>query len=205
MPNAFLLNGHQPYSFSPGRLNGSLLERASEHLTSGGFTVRTSAVSDDWNVDEEIEKHTWADLILVQMPINWMGVSWRMKQYMDEVYTAGMDGRLCNGDGRSRQDPSLQYGTGGSCTGTKYMLSVTFNAPGNAFDDPSQTFFEGRALDDLLWPMHLNMRFFGMTALPSFACFDVLKNPSIDDDFARWSDHLATHLTNAALTKGGDA
>ena len=73
------------------------------------------------------------------------------------------------------------------------MLSLTFNAPGDSFDDPSQTFFAGKSIDDLFWPMHLNFAFFGMTSLPSFACFDVLKNPQVNDDFVRWADHLATH------------
>ena len=82
---------------------------------------------------------------------------------MDQVYTAGMDGRLCAGDGRSREDESKQYGSAGTLTGKKYMLSITYNAPREAFDDPDQAFFGGRGVDDLFWPMHLNFKFFGMT------------------------------------------
>lgn len=70
------------------------------------------------------------------------------------------------------------------------MLSLTFNAPDNSFDDPSQTFFEGKSIDDLFWPMHLNFRFFGMEPLKSFACYDVLKNPDVEKDFERYRDHL---------------
>ena len=64
-------------------------------------------------MDREVGKHQWADLILLQFPINWMTVPWSLKKYMDEVYTAGMDGRLCHGDGRTRKDPTIQYGQGG--------------------------------------------------------------------------------------------
>jgi modulator of drug activity B len=104
--------------------------------------------------------------------------------------------RLCNGDGRTRQDPSQQYGTGGTLTGIpKYMLSLTLNAPQAAFDDPEQWFLpEGKALDDLFWPMHLNFKFFGMEPLETFACFDVMKNPDIENDFIRFEAHLKQHF-----------
>ncbi len=194
MQNVFLLNAHQPYPFAPGRLNGSLFARAAEHLQQKGYELRTTTMQDDWEVEEELEKHTWADAILVQSPVNWMGVSWSFKKYMDHVYSAGMDGRLCDGDGRTRKDPSRQYGAGGTRAGTKYMLSLTFNAPREAFDDPAQTFFEGKGVDDLLWPMHLNFRFFGMSALPTFACHDVMKNPTIERDFERFEAHLNAHF-----------
>jgi len=65
---------------------------------------------------------------------------------MDEVYTNGMDGRLCSGDGRTREDESKQYGSGGSLTGKKYMLSVTFNAPDESFNDPAQEFLQAGEL-----------------------------------------------------------
>jgi len=38
--------------------------------------------------------------------------------------------------------------------------------------------------------MHLNFKFFGMTALETFACHDVMKNPDIQGDFERFSAHL---------------
>ena len=79
---------------------------------------------------------------------------------------------------------------GGTLRGKKYMLSVTFNAPREAFDDPRQQFFAGRSVDDLLLPTHLNAKFFGMKPLPTFAAFDVMKNPEIDSDFARFAAHL---------------
>lgn len=70
------------------------------------------------------------------------------------------------------------------------MLSLTLNAPKEAFNDPDQWFFEGKTIDDLFWPMHLNFKFFGMEPLETFACFDVMKNPDIENDFQRFSAHL---------------
>ncbi|MEL7449486.1 MAG: NAD(P)H-dependent oxidoreductase, partial [Pseudomonadota bacterium] len=170
------------------------VDRASTQLAHKGYTVRNQNVVDDWNVEEELKLHQWADVILLQTPVNWMGVPWRFKQYMDEVYSAGMGGQLCNGDGRSRSNPASQYGAGGTLTGKKYMLSLTFNAPREAFDDDAQYLFQGRDVDDLFFPMHMNFRFFGMQPLATFACYDVLKDPQIDDDFRRFDAHIDEHF-----------
>lgn len=190
MKNVFLINAHQPYPFAPGRLNATLLEKAESHFVANGHEVRSTTMKDEIDVDAEIDKHVWADVIFLQSPVNWMGVPWSFKRYMDHVYSAGMDGRLCAGDGRSRKDPSMQYGSGGTLNGKKYMLSLTFNAPKSSFDDPKQQFFAGKGVDDLFWPAHLNFRFFGMAPLETFACYDVMKNPDIENDFLRFDAHL---------------
>ena len=190
MQNVFIINAHEPWPFSEGKLNRSMVERATANLENKGYQIQMTTMHDDYDVEKEIEKHMWADAMILQTPCNWMGVPWTFKKYMDEVYTAGMDGRLCTGDGRSREDKSRQYGSGGTLTGKKYMLSITYNAPLEAFDDPDQAFFKGRGVDDLFWPMHLNFKFFGMTPLPTFACHDVLKNPDVENDFIRFDAHL---------------
>ena len=197
MKNVFIINGHEPYEFSKGQLNKSLVERLENLLVNKDFEIKTTTMRDDYNIDEEIAKHQWADIIIVQMPVNWMATPWSFKKYQDYVYSFGMDGRLCAGDGRTRQDSSKQYGTGGTLTGKKYMLSLTFNAPKNSFNDKSQWFFEGKSVDDLFWPTHLNFKFFGMEALPTFVCYDVLKNPDIENDFQRFDQHMTQHILNA--------
>ncbi|MEM7009848.1 MAG: NAD(P)H-dependent oxidoreductase [Verrucomicrobiota bacterium] len=198
MRKIFHINAHQEYAFSPGKLNTALTERATEHLVANGYEVKTTTMKDYYDIDEEIAKHQWADAVFLQSPVNWMGVPWSFKKYMDHVYSFGMDGRLCNGDGRTREDPSRQYGTGGTLVGKRYMMSLTLNAPGHAFGDPDQSFFAGRSIDDLFWPMHLNFKFFGMEPLETFACHDVMKNPSIEDDFERFAAHLESHFPAAA-------
>lgn len=190
MKNALIINAHQRYEFSEGALNAELMRRLSLQLTEKGYDVRLTSIDHDWDVQEELDCHQWADVIIVQSPVNWMGVPWKMKKYMDEVYTAGMFGALCNRDGRSSQTPKDGYGTGGVLKGKKYMLSLTFNAPKEAFDDPSQYLFQGKSVDDLWFPMHMNFRFFAMDALPTFVCHDVMKNPTIEEDFKRLRDHV---------------
>jgi modulator of drug activity B len=194
MANIFIINAHEHYPFSEGRLNQSLVDRASAFLAGRGHALQTTTMQDDHEVAAELVKHQWADTVILQTPVNWMEVPWSFKRYMDQVYSAGMEGALCNGDGRTRSDASRQYGSGGTLVGKQYMLSLTFNAPKAAFDDPGQYLFQGRSIDDLFFPMHMNFRFFGMEPLQTFACYDVMKNPDIDNDFARFEAHLARYF-----------
>lgn len=190
MSNILIVNGTQPYDFAPGRLNASLAERARARLAGQGHAVRVTTVADGYHINEEVDAYLWADVVIMQFPVNWMGVPWIFKKYIDEVYTAGMDGRLSFGDGRTSDAPKSNYGTGGALNGKTYMLSVTFNAPSEAFGDPAEPFFAGGSVDDLLRPMHLNGKFLGMQPLPTFAAFDVMKNPTIEADFRRFDAHL---------------
>ena len=194
MSNILIINAHHKYPFAEGRLNGSLVQMADEVLTAEGHVTRVVTVDEGWKVETELENHQWADVILLQSPVNWMGMPWTFKQYMDEVYTAGMGGQLCDGDGRHRNAPEKQYGSGGTLGGKKYMLSLTFNAPEESFDDVGQFLFQGKGVDDLFFPMHMNFRFFDMEPLETFACYDVLKNPDIEKDFQRFEEHVAKHF-----------
>lgn len=193
MKNALIINAHHYYPFSEGKLNSTLVDKASSHLQAQGYNLKTTVIDENYNVETELEKHQWADIIVVQAPVNWMGMPWPFKKYMDEVYTAGMAGQLCNGDGRGSDNPKENYGTGGTLTGKRYMLSLTFNAPEQAFNNNSE-FFEGKSVDDLFFPMHLNFKFFGMAPLPTFVAYDVMKNPDVENDLTRFESHLAKHL-----------
>lgn len=191
--NVLIINGHHFYPFSEGRLNASLADLAADVAVDLGHAVKRSACDSEYDVEEEVAKHQWADVIILQTPVNWMGVTWKMKKYMDEVYTAGMGGALCSGDGRHRGTDN-QYGTGGTLQGKKYMLSLTYNAPEDAFDDENQYLLQGKGVDDMMLPIHLNFRFFAMEALDTFACYDVMKNPDIENDLVRYRAHLQKHL-----------
>ena len=197
MSNFLLIDGHHPYPFAPGGLNRALTARAADRLRAAGHDVRVTTIADGYDIESEVASHQWADTIVMQFPVNWMGLPWSFKKYQDEVYSAGMDGRLTRGDGRSESAPKENYGTGGALSG-RYMLSATFNAPREAFDDPGQWFFQGGSVDDLLRPTHLNARFFGLTALPTFAAFDVMKAPQIEADFARFDAHIDQFLLSSA-------
>ncbi len=194
MKNVLILNGHQPGPFANGDLNQAFVARAQTLLRDRGAQVEVTKVSDGFDIETEIDRHLWADALIFQFPVNWMGLPWVFKKYMDEVYTAGMDGRLAHGDGRRSDAPNQHYGMGGSLKGLPYMISATFNAPKSAFDDPAQPFFQGGSVDDLFRPIHLTMKFMDARPRPTFAAHDVVKNPSIADDFVRFDAHLSNQF-----------
>ena len=189
MKNVLILNAHHYYPFSEGKLNAALIEKADAFFKAKGYQTRVVNTQDEFDVETELENHQWADIVFLQSPINWMGMTWSFKKYMDEVYTAGMGGALCHGDGRHQDNPKANYGKGGTLNNTQYMMSLTLNAPAESFADAAD-FFEGKSVDDLVFPMHMNFKFFGMQGLPTFACYDVMKNADIDSDFARFEKHL---------------
>lgn len=194
MKKLFHINAHHPYSFSPGKYNQTLTDLGINIAKQKGYETQQTKTIEDYDIEEEIKKHQWADIIILQAPVNWMSVSWSCKKYMDEIYTAGMDGRLCNGDGRSTAQPQKNYGAGGTLTGKKYMLSLTFNAPEQAFNNRDEYLFQGKQVDDLFFHMHMNFRFFNMTPLATFACYDIMKCPQAEQDFKRFSEHLHKYL-----------
>ena len=198
MSNVLIINGHQPYPFSEGRLNASLVARAKAFFEAQGDSVQTTATAEAYDVETEIAKILWADLVILQYPVNWMGAPWSLKKFIDEVYTAGMDGRLMNGDGRTSEEPTKNYGMGGVLQDKSYMQSVTYNAPREAFDNPDEPFLQGASVDDMLLPMHLNFKFMGMQRTPTFVAYDVMKNPDIEGDFARFDAHLNANFAKAA-------
>ncbi len=105
------------------------------------------------------------------MPGWWMGAPWTVKKYMDDVFTERP--RLAV---RQRWPYPLRrqqkYGSGGLVQGKKYMLSLTWNAPMEAFTDKDQ-FFHGVGVDGVYLPFHKANQFLGMEALPTFIANDV--------------------------------
>lgn len=190
-----MINAHQRYEgFAEGKLNQTLIDAAKDLLSSMGYEVKTTIVDNGYDIAEELEKYKWTDVVFVQTPVYWMSVPYIFKKYIDEVYTAGL-GLLCKDDGRTRSDPSKKYGSGGLMYGKKYMISTTWNAPLEAFEDPNQ-FFEGKGVDGIFMWLHKNYQFFGMEPLPTFSCHDVLKNAEVENDLKRFTQHLnsAFHL-----------
>ncbi|MES2911073.1 MAG: NAD(P)H-dependent oxidoreductase [Pseudomonadota bacterium] len=193
MKKVFLINAHQFYEgISPGRLNQTMAGVIGEEVGKRGFSLQQTDIEKGYDIDAEVEKHVWADLIILQSPVYWFGTPWIYKKYVDEVFTAGMlQGRFITGDGRTRQDPGRQYGSGGLLQGRKYMMSLTWNAPKDAFNNPNQALFEGKSVDDVFVSNTANYRFCGMEILPSFSSHDVVKGPDVQGDIERLRLHLA--------------
>ena len=190
MKNVLLINAHQRYAgFADGKLNQTLIDAAKELLENLGYETKTTIVESGYNVAGELEKYQRADAVFVQTPVYWMSVPYLFKKYIDEVFTAGIGQVLCKDDGRTRSDLSKKYGSGGLLSGKKYMISTTWNAPLEAFEDPNQ-FFEGKGVDGVFFWLHKAFQFFDMQSLPTFSCHDVLKTPDIENDLKRFKAHL---------------
>jgi len=69
------------------------------------------------------------------------------------------------------------------------MLSTTWNAPLEAFGDTNQ-FFDNKDVDGVFFAFHKAQQFIGLEKLPTFNCHDVKKNPEINNDLKRYTEHL---------------
>jgi len=203
MKTVLIINTHQFYEgISTGRLNKTMAGIIREEMEKRGYEVRQTDIEQGYDVDAEVQKHVWADLIILQSPVYWFGMPWIYKKYVDEVFTAGMfQQSFLVGDGRTRDDPSKQYGTGGKMHGKKYMLSLTWNAPKEAFGDKEQVLFEGKTVDDVLVSNTANYKFCGAEVLPSFSSHDVMKQADIECDILRLREHLATVIRTESADK----
>ncbi len=190
MKNILIINGHQKYEgFAEGNLTKDYISKATEFFESNDFTVKQTVIEDGYNGDEEIEKLLWADAILFQYPVYWMGVPWITKKYFDEVFTPSQ-GQLYINDGRSRDDASKKYGSGGLMKDTKYMLSLTYNCPESEFSN-KDGFFEGLSLDEANFGVHKIFQFCGATALETYSVHDVYKGDmNLEDELSKFEDTL---------------
>ncbi|WP_068009306.1 NAD(P)H-dependent oxidoreductase [Pseudovibrio axinellae] len=188
MSKVLIINGSKKFAHSDGSLNNSLATLAESYLTELNHDVKVTEIDKTYDIETEIEKWLWSDVVIHQNPAWWMGPPWIVKKYIDEVFTVG-HGRLYQSDGRTRSDAEKKYGSGGLIQGKRYMFSVTWNAPQQAFTDPSQ-FFEGAGVDGVYLPFHKAHQFLGMSPIKTFMSNDVMKNPQIEVDFERYKAHL---------------
>jgi len=188
LKNILLVNGKKEFGHSKGDLNQYMNDLAESHLNTLDYNIKVTVVDNGYDIEEEIAKWLWADVVIYQMPGWWMGAPWIVKKYMDEVFTVG-HGRLYSSDGRSRHDSSKKYGSGGLLHGKKYMISLTWNAPAEAFTDKEQL-FEGVGVDGTYIAFHKAHQFLAMTPLPTYICHDVIKVPNLEQYTIEYKEHL---------------
>lgn len=104
-----------------------------------------------------------------------MGLPWLGKKYIDDIFSGGMGTVTFANDGRSCEDASKTYGSGGLMNGKRYMLSFTYNCPESEFDNP-KGFFEGMSVDEANIALHKTFQFCGAMPYPSYAVYDVFKS-----------------------------
>lgn len=191
--NVLIINAHQTYpGISEGRLTDTLIGVIKEEMENKGHRVRKTHIEKGYDINSEVQNHLWADIIITQSPVFWFGTPWIYKKYIDEVFTAGLVQKsMLPGDGRTRSDPTRQYGSGGKMQGKRYMLSLTMNAPQEAYNDSDQLLFAGKSEEDLFLSNTANYKFCGVEIMPLFVCADVMKNPKVNDHLERLRQHLA--------------
>ncbi|MBE8595187.1 NAD(P)H-dependent oxidoreductase [Xenorhabdus sp. BG5] len=189
MGHILVINSAKNFDVSKGELNNALTDVIKDHLTEIGHKVQVTHVDKGYDITAEVNKFLWADRIIYQMPGWWMEAPWILKKYVDEIFQTGR-GALFKNDGRTRHDPAKKYGSGGLIQGKAYMFSVTWNAPLESFEDPKQ-FFEGKGIDSVYYPFHKANQFLGMSPIPTFACYDVIKDPKIYQYIQMLKKHLS--------------
>lgn len=174
---ALLINGYETFKgVGEGKLNSSLIALTKQLLEKKGYEVKMTTIEEGYDGMEEHEKLLWADVVYLQTPVYWFGLPSLFKSYIDRVLMIGYaDGSTLKGDGRTREDASKKYGSGGVLVDKKYMVCSTWNSPREAFDDKTQ-FFEGLSVDQVLTPLHKSYQFLGMQKIPSFTFFDIFKS-----------------------------
>lgn len=195
MKNVLIINGHQKYdSVAEGKLTQLFIDKANSFFETNGFNVKNTKVESNYDVKDEVEKFAWADYILFQYPVYWMGVPWITKKYIDEIFSAGAHTVTYESDGRSRQDASKTYGSGGLMKGKKYMLSLTYNCPTSEFDNKNG-FFEGLSLDEANVATHKTFQFCGVEPLETYSIHDIFKGDlDMEHELKKFTDTLTKNF-----------
>ncbi|MEG1855726.1 MAG: NAD(P)H-dependent oxidoreductase, partial [Acinetobacter sp.] len=87
MLNILIINGAKKFAHSNGELNDTLTTLAQQVLVELGHMVQISRADSNYDIQEEIQKYIWADVVIYQMPGWWMGAPWTVKKYIDDIFT----------------------------------------------------------------------------------------------------------------------
>jgi modulator of drug activity B len=192
MKKVLLINTHLTYpNWSEGSLNNAFIQAAKDYFKSKNYEILETKVESGYDAIEEVEKHLLADVIILQTPVNWFGAPWIYKKYVDEVFNCGLQTqKFLTGDGRTKEDSTRQYGTGGKLHGKKFMVCATWNAPAQSFDNPLQELMHGKGTADLFLNITSNYRFCGVEILQGYNSFDIFKDGDIIIDLKNYPKHL---------------
>ncbi len=192
MKNVLIINGHQYYkNVAKGKLSKAFVNKAEEFLKSNNFEVKHTHIEESYKIIKECDKFDWADYIIFQSPVYWMGLPWITKKYFDQIL---VQGRQYKNDGTSRTDSSKKYGSAGLLKGKKYMLSLTYNCPSSEFDN-KDGFFDGLTLDQTNVSTHKIFQFCGLEAMQTYSIHDVFRNDlDLNEELEKFTNILETNF-----------
>lgn len=193
----FVINGGQVFGHSGGRFNNTIFNATLNFFKSQpGFEIRSTDINDEYDPAQEVENYVWADVVIYHTPIWWFQVPNGLKKYIDVVFTEGHQKGIYSNDGRSSANPNINYGTGGSLQGKKYMVTSSWNAPVAAFTLPGEFFGQRSEDDGVLFGFHRMNAFTGMKPLAGIHFHDVEKNADIVNDMRLYQEHLTNTFIN---------
>jgi len=197
MKKIFIINGGQKFGHSGGRFNQTIANVTADFFQNHqDFEVKSTDVNDEYDPAQEVEKFVWADVVIYHTPIWWFQLPHAFKKYIDVVFTEGHDKGIYKSDGRSSKNPAINYGTGGTLHGRKYMVTTSWNAPKEAFTLPGEFFGETSVDNGPLFGFHRMNAFTGMKPLESIHFHDIMKSPDIDQEFKLYENHLTQLFLN---------
>ena len=201
MKKIFIINAGQNFGHSGGLFNNTIAETTQKFFgQSEEISIQTTTIQNGYLAEEEVSKFAWADVIIYHTPVWWFQLPYNFKKYIDEVFTAGHNKGIYRSDGRKSANPEINYGTGGTMQGKKYMLTTTWNAPATAFTLPGE-FFDQKSVDEgPFFGFHRMNAFTGMTPLKSYHFHDVEKNANIEKDMKAYSQHLEETFADSLIT-----
>lgn len=191
MKKILIINAGQNFGHSGGKFNQTVTAKSESFFSRfPGVEVKVTYTDSDYDKDEEVEKFVWADYIIYHTPIWWFQLPHGFKKYIDEVFTAGHQKGIYKSDGRSKENPEINYGTGGMLAGRKYMLTTSWNAPETAFTMPGEFFNEKSVDEGPLFGFHRMNAFVSLEKVEGFHFHDIEKNADIPNDMQRYENHL---------------
>ena len=200
----FIINGGQVFGHSGGRFNKTLFEATQNFFSENpGFEVRSTDINQSYDAQQEVENYVWADIVIYHSPIWWFQLPHGLKKYIDVVFTEGHQKGIYRSDGRTSVNPAINYGTGGTLHGRKYMVTSSWNAPETAFTLPGEFFNQHSVDQGPLFGFHRMNAFTGMQPLESIHFYDVEKNADIVKDLERYRQHLQHIFTLGATDHAG--
>jgi modulator of drug activity B len=194
MKKIFIINGGQEFAHSGGKFNQTITNWTLDFFNrSEQYEIKTTNINHSIDLQTEVEKFVWADLIIYHTPVWWFQLPYLFKKYIDDVFTQGHQNGIYKSDGRTRTNPDINYGTGGLLHGRKYMLTTSWNAPKTAFTLPGEFFNEKSVDDGVMFGFHRMNAFTGMKKLDGFHFHDVEKNAT-PENIIIFKQEYTTHL-----------
>ncbi|WP_281614565.1 NAD(P)H-dependent oxidoreductase [Flammeovirga sp. SubArs3] len=190
MNKILVINAGQKFMNNGGTLNNAVADFTINYFKNlEGFDIKYTHIEEGYDIEDEISKMVWADIIIYHTPIWWFSLPFGFKKYLDEVLTSG-SGKIYASDGRHRTAPKLNYGSGGLLKGKKYILTTTWNAPEEAFTTEGEIFQQTNVDNGVMFGFHKMNLFIGLENAFSFHFYDVLKDPKIEDDLKNYQVKL---------------